>query len=531
MPCYDHIIVGSGINALVCGAMLSRAGRRVLVLEREAEIGGAMRTAELAPGFSHDPLALTFLLLIASPAYAALKDDLAAEGVTFAATDTPTGVLRADGRALVLSSDRAANVAALDAANPGDGASYAAEMAAVERDAELIFGLFNNALWSRPTARLLARHAWRQGPRNLLARLGAMLQSNRRRIGAAYRSDLAEALFAPWPLHAGLDPEQPFAGTMGAVMTFALEVFGAPIAVGGAARVAEGLAAIIARNGGEVRTGADADRILEGGDGRDVAGLVLASGETIDATSVICSVTPNQLYGRLLREWALPEFVAPEVARYQYGKGDMQIHYALERPVDWPDPALADVQLLHLADGLDAVSKASNEALRGMLPAHPTVCVAQPTAADPSRAPDGKAVLWIQLPECPRHLKGDAAGTIDTPADGQWTEAVRETYADRIEAMIAAHDPAFRDKVIARRVLSPADIEAMNINLVGGDPYGGWSGLDQFFLFRPFPQQVNHRAFVPGVYQIGAATHPGAGLSGMSGYILAERLAGRKRRA
>lgn len=530
MAPYDHIIVGTGINALVCGALLSRT-RRVLLLEREKEIGGTMRTAELAPGFSHDPLALTFLLLVASPAFAELKDDLAAEGVAFAQTDRPTGVLRSDGRSFALTTDRAANIAALDALTPGEGERYGAEMAAVERDAELIFGLFNNALWSATTARLLARHAWRSGARALVARLGGMLATNRRRLGATYASDLAEALMAPWPLHAGLDPEQPFSGTMGAVMTFALEIFGAPIAVGGSARVAEGLAAIIAKNGGEIRTGADADLVLAGSDGRDVRGVRLADGEELDTTSVICSVTPHQLYGRLLRDHELPDFVAPELARYQYGKGDVQIHYALKAPVTWPDPSLADVQLLHLCDGLDAVSKASNQALRGMLPVTPTVCVGQPTAADPSRAPEGGAVLWLQLPECPRHLKGDAAGIIDVPQDGGWTEAVREAYADRVEAMLVAHDPAFREKVVVRRVLSPADIEAMNINLVGGEPYGGWSGLDQFFLFRPFPQQVNHRAFVPGVHQIGASTHPGAGLSGMSGYILAKRLAAKRLRA
>ncbi len=527
MARYDHIIVGSGINALVCGAILSRRGR-VLLLEREKVIGGAVRTGELAPGFTYDPLATTWVLLIASPAYGELREALAAEGVRFAATDAPTGVLMADGRSLVLTTDRAANIAAFDRVHPGDGAAYGAEMAEIEANAGLIFGLFNNALWSGAGARVLAREARRSGPRGLAAKIGGMLASSRRRLPSLYGSDLVEALFAPWPLHAGLDPEQPFSGTMAAVMAFASEVFGTPIAVGGAARVTEALAAIIARNGSEIRTGADVDAVLPGSDRRAVRGVRLADGEEIDSPSAICSVTPNQLYGRLLRDWSLPDFVATEVRRYQYGKGDMQIHYALERPIRWADPALAKVQLLHLSDGIDAVSKASNEAMRGMLPARPTVCLGQPTAADPSRAPDGKAVVWIQLPEAPRVLKGDAAGEIEVPADGAWTEAVREAYADRVEAMIAAHDPAFRESVIARKVLSPADIAALNINLEGGEPYGGWAGLDQNFLFRPFPQQVNHKAFVPGVYHIGASTHPGAGLSGMSGYLVAKRLTRRR---
>ena len=145
------------------------------------------------------------------------------------------------------------------------------------------------------------------------------------------------------------------------------------------------------------------------------------------------------------------------------------------------------------------------------MPAEPTICVGQPTALDPSRAPEGKAILWLQLPEAPRVLKGDAKGEIATPADGRWTEEVREAYADRIEALFSRHIEDFRGQVIARKAYSPADLEAMNVNLVGGDPYGGYCGLDQFFLWRPFAGSTNHKTPVPGLYLIGASTHPGPG--------------------
>jgi phytoene dehydrogenase-like protein len=171
------------------------------------------------------------------------------------------------------------------------------------------------------------------------------------------------------------------------------------------------------------------------------------------------------------------------------------------------------------------VSKAVNECERGMLPAVPTICVGQPHALDPSRCPKGAGILWIQLPEAPRFIKGDAAGGIAAPADGKWTDAVREAYADRIEAIIAGHIDGFRESVVARRAYSPADLEAMNINLVGGDPYGGASTIDQSFIWRPFASSVNHTTPVAGLYQIGASTHPGAGLAGGSGFALAERLA------
>ncbi len=188
------------------------------------------------------------------------------------------------------------------------------------------------------------------------------------------------------------------------------------------------------------------------------------------------------------------------------------------------DPDLAKVALLHLTPGLDGVSRATNECERGLLPAEPTVCVGQPASFDPSRAPEDKSILWLQLPEAPRFIKGDAAGEIATPADGRWTDELRERYADRIEALLSRHIANFAEIKLARRAYSPADLESLNMNLVGGDPYGGFCGLDQFFLWRPFKSSVNHRTHVPGLYHIGASTHPGPGLSGGSGFLLASSL-------
>jgi phytoene dehydrogenase-like protein len=203
----------------------------------------------------------------------------------------------------------------------------------------------------------------------------------------------------------------------------------------------------------------------------------------------------------------------------------MQIHYALSAAPRWKgDADLGKVALLHLTPGLDGVSRATNECERGLLPAEPTICVGQPASFDQSRAPEGQSVLWLQLPETPRFIKGDAAGEIETPADGRWNDELRERYADRIEAVLARHIENFTEIKIARRAYSPSDLEAMNVNLVGGDPYGGFCGIDQFFLWRPFKSSVNHRTHVPGLYHIGASTHPGPGLAGGSGFLLASSL-------
>ncbi len=526
MAAADYVIVGSGINALVAAALLGRRGRKILVVERNDRIGGCIRSEEItAPGFVHDVMATTFVLFLTSPAYAELGPELEKRGLAFAHTPTPTAVLLPDGRHAVLAMDRKTNVAAFEELASGDGARFAADIGRLGADAPFLFALFGGSLWSRAMLKIVAREVFlRRGVRGLATFFGEALGSARGWLETRYQSDLVRALLAPWVLHAGLGPESAYSGQMAKIIAFALEAAGAPIVKGGAKNALTAFERLIRDQGGEFLLGADVERVLLDGRG-GARGVRLAGGREIAAAKgVICSVTPNQLYGRLLADVKMPADVAAAVARYRYGKGNMQVHYALEAPPQWKAPALGTVALVHLTPGLDGISKAANEAERGMLPAVPTVCVGQPAALDPSRCPQGKSILWLQLPEAPRCVKGDAAGEIAAPADGSWTEAVREKYADRVEAILAAHIENFRDTVIARKAYSPADLEALNVNLVGGDPYGGFCGIDQFFLWRPFHNSVNHRTPVARLHHIGASTHPGPGLGGGSGFLLAKEL-------
>jgi phytoene dehydrogenase-like protein len=522
----DYVIVGGGINGLVAAAMLGRKGRKVLLLERADRVGGCLRTEEItAPGFVHDVMATTLVLFLTSPAFGAIGKDLEARGFKVAHSDLPTGVLRPDGSHVIFSRDRARNVAAFEACARGDGEAFAREMDRMGADAPFLFGLLGGALWSRQTALLVAREAWKRGPRALLAWFGEALRPARSYLEATYASDAIHALWAPWGLHCGLNPESAYSAEMVKVIAFAVEMAGCPIAVGGARTLVAAFEKLIADGGGRIQCGAEADRVETAADGRARA-VVLASGEKIEASQgIVCSMTPTQLYGRLLRGHSASAAAAEPLKSYRYGRGDMQIHYALDAPPRWKGGAeLGKVALLHVTPGLDGVSRAANECERGLLPAEPTICVGQPTALDPSRAPPGKAILWLQLPEAPRHIKGDAKGEIAAPPDGGWTPEIREAYADRVEALLARHIEGFPSAVIARKAYSPADLEALNVNLVGGDPYGGYCGLDQFFLWRPFPGSTNHRTPVAGLYHIGASTHPGPGLGGGSGFLLANAL-------
>jgi phytoene dehydrogenase-like protein len=521
----DYVIVGGGINALVAAALLGRKGHKVLLLERNHRIGGCLLTDEItAPGFIHDVMATTFVLFITSPAYAELGPELEKRGLAFAHTPAATAVLLPDGRHLILQMDRKANVAAFDKLAPGDGARFDADINKVGADAPFIFALLGGPLWSRAMLKVVAREAWRRGLRGLANFFGESLGTARAWLETRFQSDVVRALFAPWVLHTGLGPESAYSGQMAKVIAFAIEVAGSPIVKGGAKNALTAFERLIRDQGGDIVVGADVERVLLDANG-SARGVRLAGGREIEAAKgVICSVTPNQLYGRLLEGAALPAEVTDAVAQYRYGKGNMQIHYALKSPPKWKVPELGAVALTHLTPGLDGVSKAVNEAERGMLPAVPTICVGQPASFDPSRCPPGTSILWLQMPEAPRILKGDAAGEIAVPADGRWTEAVREQYADRVEAILAAHLEGFRENVIARKAYSPSDLEALNINLLGGDPYGGFCGIDQFFLWRPFHSSVNHRTPVARLYHIGASTHPGPGLAGGSGFLLAKAL-------
>ena len=518
MAVFDHLVIGSGINALVAAAMLSRKGDSVLVIEREDRIGGCMHTSEAVtlPGYHHDVMAATFVLFLTGPAHEALGEDLKKHGLEFCHTNHPTAALRPDGTALRLEMDRAANVAAFNARAAGDGDQHKADVGAVEQDADFLFALLGQPLWSRQTLKLLAKQAWKRGLGPLKTWFGEAMEPGRGWLETRYDSPDVQALWAPWVLHVGLTPESSYGGQMSRVIAFALEAAGAPVVKGGAGQAARAFQSLIEANGGVIRTGVEARKIMV--DGGKVHGVITADNEQIYARNVIASTAPGQLYDGLLADQPRPE----TRKKFRHGRGNFQLHFALDGQPEWEAEGLEDVALIHLTDGIDAVSKSCNEAERGMLPAVPTICVGQPHRLDPSRCPEGKGILWLQIPDAPSVIKGDAAGEIETEAE--WTEAMREAYADRIEAILAKHIRNWDQIKLKRRAYSPADLERMNVNLVGGDPYGGSCALDQFFVWRPYAGQINNATPVKNLYHIGASTHPGPGLGGGSGLNVAKGL-------
>jgi phytoene dehydrogenase-like protein len=521
---YDAVLVGSGINSLACAAFLARAGWRVAVFEREAELGGAVQTAELTePGFHHDVFSAWHPLWVGGPAHAELGTALAERGLEYLNTEHPTGTLFPDGTSAFLTTNTDANAAELERHAEGDGEPWRETIAAIGAQAELVFGVLGTELWS-PAGLSLGAKAYRRLGRRRLAEFGAeVVLSSRDWLTTTFRSEGAHGLLAPWVLHTGLGPDAAASGFMTRVIAFAIEAGGMPVPRGGGARLVDALVRLIRDHGGVCETGQDVERVLVKG-GR-ATGVRLVGGDSAGAErAVICNVTPTQLYGRLLEPVDVPAEVAEAAKRFRFGRCDMQIHFALsERPRWEGDERLGKTAIVHLTPGLDGVSRAVNEADRGLLPAEATVVVGQPLAIDDSRAPAGKGILWIQLQELPWQVRGDAAGELDV-GNGTWDESLRERYADRIQTRIARHVPNLESSIVRRVVLSPADLQKANINLERGDPYSGSLALDQNFLWRPFARQPGHRTPVDGLFHIGASTWPGPGLGAGSGTLVAKAL-------
>lgn len=520
----DCIVIGSGINGLVCAAMLGRKGYKVVVLEREQEPGGCIRTGEITlPGFVHDLLSGFHPLFVTSPGYAALGEELHQRGLEYCNEANPTGVLMENGRSLVMRRERAANIAAFDACHAGDGAAFDAALDDIARNADLTFALLGNDLWTGKMLRTMAGAVWRKGPKQLSTYFGDVLASARDWLESDFASEEVRALLAPWVLHTGLGPEQAVSGYMAKVIAFSLEAAGMPVVRGGSSNLVAAFRALIEAQGGQIICGADVTEILLSGG--KATGVKMADGKEIEATrGIFCSVTPDTLYTKLLPPSAVPAEYRQQAQQFRFGRADMQIHLALDGPVEWPDAALARTAMVHLSNGIDELSQSVAAANAGLLPARPTIVVGQPTANDPSRIPAGKGLLWLQLQELPRFVKGDSAGLIPVPADGKWSRALAEAYADRVIDRLEAFLPGTKRLILKRVVLSPADIEAMNCNLVGGDPYAGDCALDQSFLWRPMKAAKNHRTPVDRLFHIGASTHPGPGLGGVSGFIAASYL-------
>jgi len=523
---YDVIMIGSGHNALITAAYLTRAGRSVLMLEKNDRPGGFLRTEELTlPGFKHDVYAAAHPLLLTGPAYADFREALEARGLRYINTELPTGVSMEDGQTGVFSRSMEELVAEAERLAPGDGDALARMFEALYPYAGDVFSLFNLDL-SSPQASEIIHKLLHDKARPGYSDFAASIFSTARNVVSSFQSPVLRAMLASWVTHLGRTPDEVGSGIWVPLTAMALMGGGMPIPEGGSEKLAQAFAQLIEDQGGTIRTGVMAQRIVIK-NGRAV-GVRTSDGVEYHAKqAVVASTGPDQLYLSLLADAEVSPPLRSQAKQFRYGRGCVQIHLALSEPPRWPDARFNKVGQPHLTDGLDGFTQAIAQGMADLLPAKPTFTVDCSTNLDPTRAPAGKAIMRVQVLEVPCRPRGDAANQIDV-GDGTWTPELTERFVERVLGVVGKHIPNIPSAVIGHAVVTPDTIARFNPNSGPGDPYGGSHDLAQSYLFRPLPAQPGHQTEVPNLFMLGAATWPGHGINGGSGYIVAQKLLSHK---
>ena len=523
MQSFDAIVIGAGHNGLAAAVNLAARGWSVAVVEGRDAPGGAVKTRELTlPGFRHDLAAMNLSMFAGSAFHGQHAADLARHGLGFVPAEHCFASIFRDQTWLGVSKDLGETTARIAALSPRDAEAWQQMFTEFGGDAPHIFGILGSPMPSFAAFKVLWK-AWRQKGTGWLydtARL--LLASPRDFLDSRFENEKVKTMMAAWGLHLDFSPDTAGGALFPYLESMANQAFGMVIGKGGAATIIDAMAGLLKEKGGQIMTGRAVEEItLSGG---KASGVRLQDGTVLAATrAVIANAHPQIVFGKLLRPDAARAEFDRKVAKFRAGPGTMMIHLALDGLPDWTaGDDLKRFAYVHLAPDLPMMARAYGEAASGLLPVEPALVVGQPTAIDPSRAPDGKHVLWVQVRVLPAEILGDAAGTI---AARDWQSA-KDAYADRVMGIIEGYAPGLSGKILARTVFSPNDLEAENPNLIGGDNLSGSHHLDQNFLFRPVAGYSRYRTPVPGLYLCGASTWPGAGTGAGSGHMLSTMLAG-----
>ena len=517
---FDAVLVGAGVNTLAAALHLSVRGWRVGVFEQAASPGGAVKTGEYTlPGFRHDWAAMNLSLFAGSAFFKAHGAELTRHGCAFAPAARPFASSFPDGSWVGVSSDLAATTAAIAAHSARDAETWKALVQAFATEAPHLFGLLGTPMKMRALAYFMYR-TWRaKGIAGSLDLTRFLLSSPRKWLQETFDSERVQSMLAAWGMHLDYAPD--IAG--GAIFPYlegmAGQAFGMVIGQGGADTIVNAMVAAIRARGGAVECGTAVRRILREGD--RATGLELADGRKIMAAkAVIAGVAPRNL--ATLTGATTPAF-DKAMTDFTYAPGTMMIHLALSALPQWRAGAdLSGFAYVHIAPDLDQMARTYTQAQAGLLPDQPILVVGQPTTIDPTRAPAGHHILWVQVRMAPGTIRGDAAGRI-TATD--WAQAA-EPFAERALDILEAHAPGTRAKTLGKRIVPPTELEQDNPNLVGGDQLCGSHHLHQHFLFRPARGHADGSTPIKNLHLTGAAVWPGAGTGAGSGYLLATSLAG-----
>ena len=516
----DVLIIGSGINGLSAAAILSGKSKKVMVLEQANAFGGAIRTEEVTlPGFHHDLFATNLSLFAGGGVMAALKDQLIQHGLEFVPSGKPYCSVFPDGKMIGVVMDRDQTISNINKIAPQDVAAWQALTAKLGQLAPHLFPLLGTELPSLAAVKVLIK-AWRVlGVSQLLELIRMLLQSSRAFTDEHFSSPEMKALAATWGMHLDYGPDISGGALFSFLESIGGQEFGMVLGKGGAKVLVDALCGVIRSNGGELRSDTEVVEILAE-DGKAI-GVRTSSGEIIKARSVVANVNPALL--PTLLPGVIDSKASPEVEKlkkFRPGLGTMMIHLAMDELPNWVNEEAREFNYVHIAPYVDEMALTYAHAAAGKLPANPTLVIGQPTVSDPSRAPEGKHILWIQVRVLPLEINGDSAGIIH----GKSWDEIAEVYADRIIDNLEIYAPGIKQHILSRTTLSPTDLERYNPNLIKGDSLGGSHHPAQFFFLRPMPGWIRHRTPIKNLYLCGSGTWPGGGVGGGSGLMVAKLL-------
>lgn len=504
---FDVIVVGAGPNGLAAAARLAGAGRKVAVLERAEAPGGLSAKREFHAGYSVPGLLHDEALV---PRAVAARLGLEKHGLAFRKPPA-TYVAEANGPGILLPGDSTGKLSKHDAL------SYQHLRAFLDRITPLFSGLLAEApppLAPQSTGDFwqLARRGvavWKVSRKDLLelARVAPMCVADF--LNERFESPLlVEALAAPAVASTWSGP-----WSAGSVTNLLLrECSGGEAIAGGPPALIAALLAASRAAGAEVRTGAEVARIrLDRG---RVAGVTLASGETIDAPLVLSSADPKRTMLGLLAPGTLPLRIEEEFERLRSRGSAAKVHLALSGPLNLAGSDGRLDEAIRIGGGhVDDLERAFDAIKYRRFSERPHLEIRVPTVADPSLAPSGHHVVSILASYAPYGL------------DGGWTAETRERLGDAVISVLERHAPDVRQRIVAREVLTPADLET-RFALTGGQLHHGELALDQLLMMRPAPSAARYRTAVPGLFLGGSGSHPGGGVRPTAGLLAAEAVLG-----
>lgn len=504
----DAVVIGAGPNGLVAANVLADAGWSVEVLEAQPEPGGAVRSDRgVHPDYVSDLFSAFYPLAAASPVLARL--DLAAEGLRWSHAPSVLAHPLKDGRCAVLERRVQETATGLGTFAAADADAWR-DMYEVWRRVgpDLVQALFTPFPPIRSGLRLAARLRAAGG-----LRLARNLALPVRRLGEEeFAGDGGRLLLAGNALHADMAPETAGSGGFGWLMAMLGQSHGFPVPVGGAGALTAALVSRFQRRGGVLRCGEQVASVVVRG-GRAV-GVATSGGETVSARrAVLADTSAPALYRDLVGEQHLPSRLLRDLERFQWDFATFKVDWALTGPVPWTAPQAAGAGTVHLADGVDALTRFAAQIAMGQVPDEPFTLFGQMTTADPSRSPAGTESAWAYT-HLPQHITSDAGPDGIT---GRWDDREQEAMADRVEAQVERFAPGFRGLIRARRILAPTTLQAMNENLHNGAINNGTTAVHQQAIFRPTPGTGRPETPVKGLYLASAAAHPGGGVHGAPG--------------